>query len=90
MCGYRLRRISNEKMLKAAILASDASVSIPALSAIQTHSFTVTGTGGETGSGTLDWDDTVTPPGGSLTLANATSISITITITIIGGLAGGG
>ena len=81
-----------KKMLKSAIVAAVAAISMPALAAIQTHSFTVTGTGGETGSGTLDWDDTVTPPGGSLSLANATSISITITITItiIGGLAGGG
>ncbi len=75
-----------KKMLKAAILASVATVSIPALAAIQTHSFTVTGTGGETGSGTLVWDDTVTASGSPLSLANATSISITIT----GGVAGGG
>jgi len=42
--------------------------------------------GGETGSGTLVWDDTVTTSGSSLSLANATSISITIT----GGVAGAG
>lgn len=75
-----------KKLFKSAILATVATLSMPALAAIQTHSFTVTGTGGETGGGTVVWDDTVTPSGGSLTLANATSISITIT----GGVAGGG
>lgn len=75
-----------KKMLKSAIVASVAAISMPALAAIQTHSFTVTGTGGETGGGTLVWDDTVTASGSPLSLANATSISITIT----GGVAGAG
>jgi hypothetical protein len=73
-------------MLKSAIVAAVAAISMPALAAIQTHSFTVTGTGGETGGGTLVWDDTVTASGSPLSLANATSISITIT----GGVAGAG
>ncbi|HRH74945.1 IPTL-CTERM sorting domain-containing protein [Zoogloea sp.] len=75
-----------KKMLKSAIVASVAAISMPALAAIQTHTFTVTGTGGETGGGTLVWDDTVTASGNTLSLANATSISITIT----GGVAGAG
>lgn len=75
-----------KKMLKSAIVAAVAAISMPALAAIQTHSFTVTGTGGETGGGTLVWDDTVTASGSPLSLANATSIAITIT----GGVAGAG
>ncbi|MCG8486596.1 MAG: hypothetical protein MI756_03925 [Chromatiales bacterium] len=43
------------------------------------HSFTLTGTGGETGSGSFTWDDTVVTDGNPLPLGSLISGSLTIT-----------
>ncbi|MCG7982479.1 MAG: hypothetical protein JAY90_06950 [Candidatus Thiodiazotropha lotti] len=43
------------------------------------HSFTFTGTGGETGNGSFTWDDTVVADGNPLPLGNIISGSLTIT-----------
>ncbi len=43
------------------------------------HSFTLTGTGGETGSGSFTWDDSVVTDGNPLPLGNLISGSLTVT-----------
>ena len=63
-------------------------LSLPALAAQQQYSFTVTGSSGETGSGTFVWDDSVIPDGGSLDAATGDFLSFSVTI--VGGNATGG
>jgi hypothetical protein len=43
------------------------------------HSFTITGLGGETGSGSFTWDDTVVANGNPLALGNIISGTLTVT-----------
>ncbi|WP_020209167.1 hypothetical protein [Gilvimarinus chinensis] len=46
--------------------------------AIQTHSFTITGSNGESGSGSFTWDDTVVANGNPLSLGDIISLTMTI------------
>lgn len=59
------------KSLLAASALAAFHLSQPVSAAIQQHTFTITGNNGETGGGTITWDDTINPAG---TLLDETNI----------------
>ncbi|MFV0680153.1 IPTL-CTERM sorting domain-containing protein [Ottowia sp.] len=78
------------RLLAAALLLT--ALAGTASAAVLQHTFNISGDGGETGTGTFTWDDTVVPSGSALNL-NSTSISanvLSISISISGGNAVGG
>lgn len=77
-----------KKYLAPALLAAGLAMSSLTHAAIQSHSFTLTGSSGETGSGTFTWDDTVSPNGSFIRLGTGTMLTLSFTVTganVVGG-----
>ncbi len=67
------------KLLKSTALLASLFCATSSYAAIQSHTFSVTGDNGESGTGTFTWDDTVVPNGSTLSTANMLSLTYTIT-----------
>jgi hypothetical protein len=72
-----VRKVS--KALPVCIFAACSLLSAATASAaVQQHSFTLSGSNGETGGGTFTWDDAVVPTGNYVALSDVISLSLTI------------
>jgi len=64
--------------LQKVVLGLALCASSLALATVQQHTFSVSGTSGETGAGTFTWDDTMHPDGSTLSVGDLLSLEISI------------